>query len=79
MPLFAFLGGLTHVWAVYQLARTQGRTDTATLILAGVAINALAGALIGLTLFFLQTILPCEVLLSGVWETWELPPGVSFR
>jgi len=52
MPLFAFLGGLTHVWAVYQLARTQGRTDTATLILAGVAINALAGALIGLTLFF---------------------------
>ncbi|SDD73851.1 iron complex transport system permease protein [Algoriphagus faecimaris] len=52
LPFAAFLGGLIHVLAVYQLSRSQGKTDTATLILAGVAINALAGALIGLTLFF---------------------------
>jgi iron complex transport system permease protein len=52
LPLFAFAGGLVHVLAVYKLSRSQGKTDTATLILAGVAINALAGALIGLTLFY---------------------------
>ncbi len=52
MPLFAFLGGLIHVFAVYYLGKSQGKTDTGTLILAGVAINALAGALIGLTLFY---------------------------
>jgi len=52
LPLFAFIGGLLHVLAVYRLSRSQGKTETATLILAGVAINALAGALIGLTLFY---------------------------
>lgn len=52
LPLFAFLGGLIHVVAVYKLSKSQGRTDSGTLILAGVAINALAGALIGLVLFF---------------------------
>ncbi len=52
LPLFAFIGGLICVTAVYQLSKSQGRTDAATLILAGVAINALAGALIGLVLFF---------------------------
>ena len=52
LPLFAFVGGLINVLAVYKLSKSQGRTDAATLILAGVAINALAGALIGLVLFF---------------------------
>ena len=52
LPLFAFIGGLICVTAVYQLSKSQGRTDAATLILAGVAINALAAALIGLVLFF---------------------------
>lgn len=52
LPLFAFVGGLIHVAAVYRLSRSQGKTETSTLILAGVAINALAGALIGLTLFY---------------------------
>jgi len=52
LPLFAFVGGLICVLAVYRLSKSQGRNDAATLILAGVAINALAGALIGLVLFF---------------------------
>ncbi|MCE7055158.1 iron ABC transporter permease [Algoriphagus sp. AGSA1] len=52
LPLFAFIGGLICVTSVYQLSKSQGRTDAATLILAGVAINALAAALIGLVLFF---------------------------
>lgn len=52
LPLFAFVGGLINVLAVYRLSKSQGKTDAATLILAGVAINELAGALIGLVLFF---------------------------
>jgi iron complex transport system permease protein len=52
LPLFAFVGGLICVLAVYRLSKSQGRNDAATLILAGVAINALAGAFIGLVLFF---------------------------
>ncbi len=52
LPLFAFVGGLIHVAAVFKLSTNQGTSDTATLILAGIAINALAGALIGLVLFF---------------------------
>ncbi|WP_235009772.1 FecCD family ABC transporter permease [Algoriphagus boritolerans] len=52
LPLFAFVGGLINVLAVYSLSKSQGRNDAATLILAGVAINALTGALIGLVLFF---------------------------
>ena len=52
LPIFAFIGGLVHVAAVFKLSNNQGTSDTATLILAGIAINAFAGALIGLVLFF---------------------------
>ncbi|MBN3518801.1 iron ABC transporter permease [Algoriphagus lutimaris] len=52
LPFFAFFGGLIHVIGVYKLSKSQGKTESGTLILAGVAINALAGALIGLVLFF---------------------------
>lgn len=52
LPMFAFLGGLLHVLAVYYLGTGNGGGNTATIILAGVAINAMAGALIGLTLFY---------------------------
>jgi iron complex transport system permease protein len=52
LPLFSFLGGLIHVFAVYFLGANKEGGSTATIILAGVAINAMAGALIGLTLFY---------------------------
>lgn len=52
LPLFSFLGGLISVFAVYYLGANKESENTATIILAGVAINALAGALIGLTLFY---------------------------
>ncbi|AEL25980.1 FecCD family ABC transporter permease [Cyclobacterium marinum] len=52
LPMFAFFGGLLHVLAVYYLGTGNGGGNTATIILAGVAINAMAGALIGLTLFY---------------------------
>ncbi len=46
--LAAFAGGVIAALAVYALARNEGRTETVTLILVGVAITAIAGALVGL-------------------------------
>ncbi|PRY84639.1 FecCD family ABC transporter permease [Mongoliibacter ruber] len=52
LPLFAFLGGLINTFLVYKLASQSGKTDISLLILAGVALNALCGALIGLVIFY---------------------------
>ncbi|MEZ3161392.1 iron ABC transporter permease [Microbacterium sp. BWT-B31] len=43
-PGFAFLGGLVAVFAVYLISRSGGRTEVVTLLLTGIAINAIAGA-----------------------------------
>jgi iron complex transport system permease protein len=47
LPLSAFAGGLLAVLLVFRLARVGSRVDAATMLLAGIAINALAGAAIG--------------------------------
>lgn len=49
--LCAFITGLTTVIIVYAMSRSGGRTEVVTLILTGVAINAFAGATIGLLIF----------------------------
>jgi len=51
VPLAAFAGGLAATFIVYRIARRGGRTDVATMLLAGVALNAIAGAGIGLLIF----------------------------
>ncbi|MCU0309646.1 MAG: iron ABC transporter permease [Acidimicrobiales bacterium] len=51
LSVAAFLGGLVTVVAVYLAARSEGRTEVVTLILTGVAVNALAGAVIGLLMY----------------------------
>ncbi|MFD5889356.1 FecCD family ABC transporter permease [Streptomyces sp. NPDC060334] len=48
----AFVAGLITVGSVYLLSRNGGRTEVVTLILTGIAVNAFAGALIGLFVFF---------------------------
>ncbi|MFJ9677208.1 FecCD family ABC transporter permease [Streptomyces sp. NPDC101194] len=48
----AFVAGLATVLLVYTLSRSGGRTEVVTLILTGIAVNAFAGALIGLFVFF---------------------------
>ncbi|MDT0264816.1 iron ABC transporter permease [Streptomyces sp. DSM 44915] len=48
----AFITGLGTVLLVYLLSRSDGRTEVVTLILTGIAVNAFAGALIGLSIFF---------------------------
>lgn len=44
----AFVGGLATVLLVYWGARSGGRTEVVTLVLTGIAVNALTGAVIGL-------------------------------
>ena len=51
LPLAAFAGGLAVTFLVHRIASRDGRTDVATMLLAGVALNAMAGAGIGLLVF----------------------------
>lgn len=51
VALAAFVGGLAVTSLVYAVSRTGGRTDVVTLVLAGIAVNAVAGAAIGLAMF----------------------------
>ncbi len=51
LPLAAFLGSLASAFLVFGLAKGSGRTDTGILLLAGLAINSLAGAGTGLLTF----------------------------
>ncbi|GIW19574.1 MAG: ABC transporter permease [Tepidiforma sp.] len=51
-PAAAFAGGLALTLAVYALSRRDGRTEVVTLVLTGVALNAIAGGVIGFALFF---------------------------
>ncbi|WP_328728613.1 FecCD family ABC transporter permease [Falsiroseomonas algicola] len=51
LPLAAFLGGLGATLLMARLGSIGGVASVATLLLAGVAVNALAGALTGLLIF----------------------------
>ena len=48
LSLCAFAGGLGVTALVYRLGRRDGQTSVATMLLAGIALTALAGAAIGL-------------------------------
>ncbi len=51
LPVAAFVGGLAVALTLQRLARWRGQTDVATLLLAGIAINAVATAGLGLLFF----------------------------
>ncbi|HID83332.1 MAG TPA: iron ABC transporter permease [Chromatiales bacterium] len=48
LPIAAFVGGGLVTWLVYQIAARSSTATTGTLLLAGIAINAMAGAGLGL-------------------------------
>ncbi|MEO1268338.1 MAG: iron ABC transporter permease [Myxococcota bacterium] len=48
LPVAAFVGGLGCTLIVYRLSTRNGQTSVATMLLAGIAVNALCGALLGL-------------------------------
>lgn len=47
VPAAAFGGGMAAAVSVYLMARTDGRAAVVTLVLTGIAVNAMVGALIG--------------------------------
>ncbi len=47
LPLAAFFGGLATTMLLYRVATRRGRTSVATMLLAGIALGALAGAATG--------------------------------
>ena len=51
VPLAAFLGGWASVLLLYTVATRGGRTSVATMLLAGIALGALAGAISGLLVY----------------------------
>lgn len=52
MPMAAFAGGLFSTWLIYRLATDQGHTRVSLMLLAGIAMNALVLAGIGLLSYF---------------------------
>ncbi len=50
-PFAAFAGGLAATALVVRLSRRDGRIDVTTMLLAGIAVNAFAGAVIGFAIF----------------------------
>lgn len=48
LPGMAFAGGAIALTAVHRLSLAGGKTDIATMLLAGLAVNAICGALLGL-------------------------------
>jgi iron complex transport system permease protein len=51
LPVAAMAGGGAVTFLVYHLAKVQGRTQVALMLLTGLALNALAGAAIGLLVY----------------------------
>jgi len=51
LPVAAFAGGLATTLFIYRLGKKPGGTNVSTMILAGIAVNAFAGAGIGLMSF----------------------------
>jgi len=51
IPVAAFAGGTVATVTVYRLSTTGGRTSVTTMLLAGIAINAMANAAIGFMIF----------------------------
>ncbi|MDF1609084.1 iron ABC transporter permease [Hoeflea sp. YIM 152468] len=52
VPFAAFAGGLVFTFALYRISTRNGRTSVATMLLAGIALGAMAGAFTGLLVFW---------------------------
>ncbi|WP_454850599.1 FecCD family ABC transporter permease [Rhizobium binxianense] len=51
LPIAAFGGGLATTLLLYRIATSNGQTSVATMLLAGIALGALAGALTGVLIY----------------------------
>jgi iron complex transport system permease protein len=64
LPLCAFLGAMSAALLVYVLSLSHGQPQPATLLLAGVAVNALLGALISAALLFTNRFVEVQTILN---------------
>ena len=74
-PIFAFAAGMLTALLVYRMARFQGRTEIVTLILTGVALNAIAGAITG----FMITIANSEEMRTVTFWSLGSVSGATWR
>jgi iron complex transport system permease protein len=65
----AFAGGVGTTFLVYGLSRAGGRTEVVTLVLTGVAVNAVAGAAIALFVFMADSSAREEIIF---WQLGSL-------
>ena len=67
LPILAITGSFLTIMLVYSMSKVNGKTNVMAMLLSGVAINAIAGSVIG---FFvsISSDLELEVLLFGQWE-----------
>ncbi len=65
----AFAGGLITTLAVYLLSRNGGRTEVVTLVLTGIAINAMAGGALAFMMFLGDTAAREEIVF---WQLGSL-------
>lgn len=75
MPAAAFLGGLGATLLVWRLSMVDGQIDVATMLLAGIAVGVLVGAVIGLATYLSSeqqlrtlTLWTMGSLASSSWE-----------
>lgn len=86
LPLVAFAGGLATAMIVYRFARRGGRTEATTLLLVGIAINALMGAIVSFLSFVsddaqLRSIVFWMMgsLSASIWPfVWVILPSMVF-
>lgn len=75
VPVAAFLGALGVCGIIVRVGASGGRVDVATMLLAGLAINALAGALIGVATYLADE---AELRTLTMWSLGSLG-GASWR
>lgn len=64
LPIFAFVGAMSTATLVYGISLVNGQSQPATLLLAGVAANALLGALISALLLINDRFVEVQAMLS---------------
>ncbi|HEX8090216.1 MAG TPA: iron chelate uptake ABC transporter family permease subunit [Blastocatellia bacterium] len=65
IPVFSFVGALAALFVVYAIATQRGRTPVASLLLAGIALNAMIGA-------------ATTFLITMTWVRYEVAQEIIF-
>lgn len=76
LSLAAFAGAALTTWLVYRLSQQHGKAVVATMLLAGIAVNALSGALTGLMTYLADDAQLRSITFWGLGSlggaTWEM-------